>query len=179
MKHKKAGRKFGRESHQRAALFRSLTSSLVKYEKITTTLQKAKDLRRIVEKAVTMAKKANAEKNPQLLGYLHSPEDKELIGRDLIKKFISNLTKEVREKIEKFMDDPKKNEKPDYVVQYLASEGERKKGPRILRLEGLLSKLVNKIAPRFKDINGGYTQIFKLGVRRGDSADMAVIQFTR
>jgi len=57
MRHKKIGRKFGRESHQRLALLRSLCTSLVKYEKIETTLQKAKDLRREIEKAVTIAKK--------------------------------------------------------------------------------------------------------------------------
>ena len=57
MRHKKTGRKFGRESHQRIALLRSLCTSLVKYEKIETTLQKAKDLRREIEKALTIAKK--------------------------------------------------------------------------------------------------------------------------
>ena len=62
MRHKKSGRKFGRESHQRKALLRSLCTSLVKYEKIETTVQKAKDLRREIEKAVTIAKKMNVIK---------------------------------------------------------------------------------------------------------------------
>jgi ribosomal protein L17 len=57
MRHLKTGRKFGRQSDQRKALLRSLCTSLVKYEKIETTLQKAKDLRREIEKAVTLAKK--------------------------------------------------------------------------------------------------------------------------
>ena len=46
MRHQKTMRKFGRESHQRKALLRSLCTSLVKYERIETTLQKAKDLKR-------------------------------------------------------------------------------------------------------------------------------------
>jgi len=52
MRHKKIGRKFGRQADQKQALLRSLCSSLVKYERIQTTLAKAKDLRRIIEKAV-------------------------------------------------------------------------------------------------------------------------------
>lgn len=179
MRHSKIGRKFGRESHQRTALLRSLCSSLVKYERIETTLQKAKDMKRIIERAVTMAKAENAEKNPELLKFFHSSHDKELIGRDAIKKFISNLNKEIREQVEKYIADPKANQKPEIVTEYLASEGDRAKGPRILRLEGLLSKLVKRIAPRYKDVNGGYTRIFKTGYRRGDAAEMCIIEFTK
>ncbi len=62
MRHRKIGRKFGRESHQRKALFRSLCTSLVKYERIETTLHKAKDLRRQIEKAISVAKRLHAAK---------------------------------------------------------------------------------------------------------------------
>lgn len=179
MKHQKIGRKFGRESHQRVALIRSLCTSLVKYERIETTLHKAKDLRRVIERAVTMAKKDNAQKNPELANFFHAYGDKEIIGRDDIKRYLSNLKKDVREKVEKYLEDPAKNEKPEFVLEYLASVGDRAKGPRILRLEGVLTKLVKRIAPRFKDTNGGYTRIYKLGCRRGDSAEMAVIEFTK
>ncbi len=177
MRHKKIGRKFDRESHQRTALLRSLCSSLVKYERIQTTLPKAKDLRRIIEKAVTMAKKEGAEKKDELVNFFHSSEDKEIKGREAIRKYISNLPKVLREKAEKYLEDPKKNPKPEFVVEYLASDGERAKGPRILRVEGIITKLVKRIAPRFKEVGGGYTRIFKLGKRRGDAADMALIEF--
>ena len=40
-----------------------------------------------------------------------------------------------------------------------------------------LSKLFDEIAPRFAERNGGYTRVIKLGVRRGDAAELAVIQF--
>ncbi|MFZ2958981.1 MAG: L17 family ribosomal protein [Candidatus Ozemobacteraceae bacterium] len=179
MRHQKIGRKFGRESHQRTALFRSLCTSLVKYERITTTLQKAKDMRRIIEEAVAIAKKPEAAINPRLAGYFHSVADREIVGRQNIKNYCSNLTKEVREKLEKYFEDPKKNEKPECIVEYLASEGDRAKGPRMLRVEGVMTKLLTRIAPRFKDISGGFTRIYKLGYRRGDAAEMAIIEFSR
>jgi len=179
MRHAKIGRKFGRESHQRVALLRSLCTSLVKYERIVTTLPKAKDLRRVIERAVTMAKTENAMKKSQLANFFHATQDREIIGRESIKKYISNLKKDNREKAAKYLDDPKKNPKPEFVLEYLPATEERKKGPKILRIEGILTKLVNRIAPRFKDTNGGYTRIYKLGIRRGDSAEMALIEFTK
>ena len=179
MRHQKIGRKFGRESHQRAALLRSLSTSLVKYERITTTLEKAKDLRRVIEEAVTLAKDEKAEKNVRLANYFHATDDKEIIGRQAIKSYLSNLSKDLREKLEKYMEDPKKNEKPEIVLEYLASEGDRAKGPKILRVEGILTKLIKRIAPRFKGVSGGYTRIYKLGQRRGDNANLAIIEFSR
>jgi large subunit ribosomal protein L17 len=56
MRHGNAHRKFNRRSNQRTALFQHLASALIKHEQITTTLPKAKDLRPIVEKLVTLAK---------------------------------------------------------------------------------------------------------------------------
>lgn len=57
MRHKKKGRKFTKSKDQRRALFRSLSSSLILEEKITTTEAKAKELRSFVEKSITRAKK--------------------------------------------------------------------------------------------------------------------------
>lgn len=178
MRHKKIGRKFGRESHQRKALLRSLCTSLVKYERIQTTLAKAKDLRRVIEKAVTIAKSGEASlKKPELINFFHSPEDKEIVGRENIKRYISNLPKEIREQAEKYLENPTQNPKPDFILEYLTNQGDRANGPKILRVEGVLTKLVKRIAPRFKNQNGGYTRIFKLGKRRGDAAEMALIEF--
>lgn len=56
MRHRMSGRKFNRRTSQRKALFSSLAKSLLKYEQIVTTLPKAKDLRPIVEKMITLGK---------------------------------------------------------------------------------------------------------------------------
>jgi large subunit ribosomal protein L17 len=56
MKHRVAGRKLGRTSEHRTALFRNMAAALIKHEQIKTTLPKAKELRPYVEKLVTLAK---------------------------------------------------------------------------------------------------------------------------
>ena len=57
MRHGNAHRKLGRTTSHRLAMFRNMAASLIKHEQITTTLHKAKDLRPIVEKLVTLGKK--------------------------------------------------------------------------------------------------------------------------
>lgn len=57
MRHRRAGRKLGRTSAHREALLRNLTSSLLLYEKIITTEAKAKELRRVAERMITLAKR--------------------------------------------------------------------------------------------------------------------------
>ncbi|KAF1685487.1 50S ribosomal protein L17 [Pseudoxanthomonas broegbernensis] len=56
MRHQKAGRKFGRTSAHREAMFRNMAASLFKHELIKTTLLKAKELRRVAEPLITLAK---------------------------------------------------------------------------------------------------------------------------
>ncbi len=56
MRHRNSGRKFGRDSSHRAAMFRNMTASLVEHELIKTTLPKAKELRRVAEPLITLAK---------------------------------------------------------------------------------------------------------------------------
>ncbi|MDO4709378.1 MAG: 50S ribosomal protein L17 [Pseudomonadota bacterium] len=56
MRHKNAGRKFSRTSAHREAMFKNMAASLIKHEIIKTTLPKAKELRRVVEPLITLAK---------------------------------------------------------------------------------------------------------------------------
>lgn len=73
MRHQKSGRKLNRNSTHRRALMRSLTISLVEHESITTTVAKAKELRRFVERLITLGKRAqdsaNAGDQPQAIAY--------------------------------------------------------------------------------------------------------------
>jgi large subunit ribosomal protein L17 len=115
MRHRVKGRKLGRSPAHRKALFRNQLASLVREERIKTTLHKAKELRPIAEKVVTQGKRDTLHARRQVNRWL--PE------RQLVKKVFDD------------------------------------------------------IAPRFRDRPGGYTRIVKLGPRRGDGAEMAVIEF--
>jgi len=57
MRHRKSGRKLGRNSSHRKAMFRNMAASLFRHETIRTTLPKAKELRRVAEPLITLAKK--------------------------------------------------------------------------------------------------------------------------
>jgi len=59
MRHKKFGRRFSRDSGHRQAMFSNMAASLIRHEQIVTTLPKAKDLKRVVDKYVTLAKRGD------------------------------------------------------------------------------------------------------------------------
>jgi large subunit ribosomal protein L17 len=59
MRHKKAGRRFSRDSAHRQAMFSNMAASLIEHEQIITTLPKAKDLQRVVDKYITLAKRGD------------------------------------------------------------------------------------------------------------------------
>jgi len=62
MRHRKSGRKLGRNSAHRKAMYRNMAASLVRHETIRTTLPKAKELRRVVEPLITLAKEDGASR---------------------------------------------------------------------------------------------------------------------
>ncbi len=70
MRHRSAGRKLNRTSKHRQMLFRNLSQALIKHEQIVTTLPKAKDLRPIVEKLVTLGKRGGLHARRQAFAQL-------------------------------------------------------------------------------------------------------------
>jgi large subunit ribosomal protein L17 len=74
MRHSLAGRKLNRTSSHRKALFKNLSQALIRNEQIITTLPKAKDLRPIVEKMVTLAKQGSLHARRQLISKLQDQE---------------------------------------------------------------------------------------------------------
>ena len=83
MRHGVAGRKLGVTSSHRQAMFRNLAAALIKHEQITTTLPKAKDLRPIVEKLVTLGKRGDLHARRIAISRLRDA--------DLVKKLIDVL----------------------------------------------------------------------------------------
>jgi large subunit ribosomal protein L17 len=114
MRHKKSGRKLGRTSSHREAMYRNMVTSLFEHERIVTTREKAKELRPIAEKMISLAKRGDLHARRQALSFIRSKE--------------------------------------------------------------VVHKLFTDIQEQFADRNGGYTRIIQTGVRRGDSASMAIIE---
>ena len=78
MRHRKSGRHLNRTSSHRQAMFRNMASSLLRYETIKTTLPKAKELRRVVEPLITLAKEDGVAKRRLAFSRLR---DKEMVGK--------------------------------------------------------------------------------------------------
>jgi len=70
MRHRQSGRKLNRRSGHRKAMFANLAAALIKHEQITTTLPKAKDLRPVVEKLITLGKRGGLHARRQALAVL-------------------------------------------------------------------------------------------------------------
>jgi large subunit ribosomal protein L17 len=115
MRHGMAGRKLGVTSTHRQAMFRNMAVALIKHEQITTTLPKAKELRPVAEKLITLGKR----------GGLHA----------------------------------------------------RRQAHAQLRDDVIVDKLFGALADRYKARAGGYCRVLRAGMRHGDAADMAVIEF--
>ena len=114
-------RKLSRKSNQRKALLRDLITDLILNGRSETTVSKAKELKRLADKMVTLGKANTLASRRQAAEMIRFEKDDE----------------------------------GNYAIQ----------------------KLFNEIAPRYAERNGGYTRVLKLGTRRGDATEMAIIEF--
>jgi large subunit ribosomal protein L17 len=115
MRHKKAGYKLKRDPGARKALFKGLVTSIIQEERVVTTVPKAKAVRPLVEKMITLAKRDDT---------LHA----------------------------------------------------RRQAAAFLETPDAVQKLFDKLGARFGQRNGGYTRIVRLGPRKGDGAEQAMIE---
>lgn len=154
MRHAKTGRKFGRNTPHRRAMFRNLAANLVLHERVETTDAKAKELRRIVERLITQATR---------LG-------------DALTVDVGKLKDEEREKVV-----ARRVHAQRLVASFLPKTGTATKSDGTTEEVDLVYKLFHDIAPRFlarvkEKKGGGYTRITKMLARRGDNAPLSVIE---
>jgi large subunit ribosomal protein L17 len=83
MRHRKAGRQLGRDSQHRRSLFRNLVSSFLHYERVETTSAKAKEIRSIADRMITLGKRGDLAARRMALSYLQS--------RDVVAKLFSEI----------------------------------------------------------------------------------------
>ncbi len=162
MRHRKAGRRLGRDTGHRRALYRNLMTDLFRHERIQTTEAKARAIRPLAERLVTKARKARTERVVELA----QQRDEEKLRAWFNAKRAGQLI-ELAEQGE------------DEALESMASAMAlhvRRQVLRELHDKDVAHKLVEEIAPRFEDRPGGYTRMFKLGMRRGDAAKMALLE---
>lgn len=83
MRHKYSGRKLGRTSSHRNAMFRNMVTSLFEHERIVTTTEKAKEARPIAEKMITLAKRGDLHARRQALSFIRS--------KDIVEKLFTEI----------------------------------------------------------------------------------------
>jgi large subunit ribosomal protein L17 len=89
MRHRLSGRKFSRRSAHREAMFDNLAHALLKHEQITTTLPKAKDLRPIAEKLITLGKRGGLHARRQLIATLQDAKLADKVMTTLAERYAS------------------------------------------------------------------------------------------
>lgn len=87
MAHRVAGRKLGRATDHRLALFRNLTTDLLKYEKIITTEAKAKEVRGFAERMITLGKKGDLHARRRALGFIYDKKVVEKVFDELAPRY--------------------------------------------------------------------------------------------
>lgn len=154
-----AYRKLGRTSSQRKALLRNQVTNLLYHGKIKTTEAKAKEIRKIAEKLITVAVK---EKDNFEEVTVTSKKGGESVEKTIKKDMPSKLN--ARRKILSVL----------YPVVEVPADGRKKRANTVN--VNMANKLFDEIAPKYVDRKGGYTRIVKIGQRRGDGAMEVIIE---
>lgn len=168
-------RKLGRATDQRKAVLKGLVTSLFQNGKIETTEARAKEVKNIAEKLISTAvKEADNFTSKQVK-----------VSSAKLDSTGKKITKTVTSKNGKKYEVVDREIKTDMVAVDSPSRlNARKKAIswlyKVKDSEGknlnLADKLFSEIAPKYKDKNGGYTRIYKLGPRRGDAAEMVILE---
>ena len=166
-------RKLGKTSSQRKAFLRNQVTALIANGKIVTTEARAKEVRKIAEKLITLAIKEKDNFEEVTVSAKVPRKDKD--GKR-VKEVVDGKKVTVYDTVEKTI----KKDKPSrlharrkmletlYTVTEVPKESAGKK--RNTKEVDLVAKLFDEIAPKYEGRNGGYTRIVKIGLRKGDAA---------
>ena len=172
-------RKLGRTSSQRKALLRNQVTNLLYHGKIVTTEAKAKEIRKIAERMITLAvkEKDNFETVTVTAKVARKDENgkrvKEVVEGKKVTVF-DEVQKEIKKDSASRLHARRQMLKVLYPVTEVPAKAAGRKANTVS--VDMTEKLFTEIAPKYADRNGGYTRIIKKGPRRGDAAEMAFIE---
>ena len=164
-------RKLGRTADQRKALLRGLVTDLIWYGRIETTEAKAKEVRRIADRMITLAVK-ECENTVSVTKETHNDKG-QLVTLEVTNDAPSKL--HARRLMMAYLYDLQEQKKQDESKADFKERTKDNKHP-------VVEKLFREIGPKYKARNaekncsGGYTRIYKLGPRRGDAAEMVILE---
>jgi len=165
-----ANRKLGKPSDQRVALLRSQTTALLWNGKVVTTEARAKEVRSIAEKIITLA--VREYDNSETVEKESRNEKSQIVKRDVVNDKPSKLAAR-RAMMAYLYDIPEAKANKESKSEYTERTKER--------AHPVVEKLFRDIAPKYakraeSGKKGGYTRMYKLGPRRGDAAEMVVLE---
>ena len=180
-------RKLGRTSSQRKAMLRALTTQLIHHGKIITTETRAKEVRRMAEKLITLAVKE--QDNYETVTVTAKVPQKDAYGKR-VKTEVNGKKVTVYDEIERSIkkDNPSRLLARRKILSVLypvtdtpigtftkTPEGKRRNRKESKPVD-IANVMFEKWAPKYTGRNGGYTRIIKMGPRRGDAAEMVLLE---
>ena len=168
-------RKLGKSTDIRLAMLKTQVSDLLLHGQIETTLARAKEIAPLAEKLIALAirEKDNYETVDAKVvkAKLDSNGNKvtELVKSKNGKEFLKVVKEETTEKRQKDM--PSRLNARRIMIKNLNKVKDSEGNP-----VDLTAKLFNEIAPKYEGRQGGYTRIIKVGQRRGDAAEVAILK---
>ena len=157
-------RKLGRTSSQRKALLRSQVTALIENGKIVTTEARAKEVKKMAEKLITLAVKE--KDNYETVKVSAKVPKKDAEGKKVT--VYETVEKEIKKDLPSRLHARKQMDKVLYTVTEVPTAAAGKK--KNTKTVDLTNKLFDEIAPKYAGRQGGYTRIVKIGLRKGDAA---------
>ena len=168
-------RKLGRTTDQRLAMLRGLTTDLLLHGKIETTEARAKEVKAIADSLVALAIKEKDNFDMVDVKVVKAKLDDK--GNKVTELVKSKNGKEYLKVVKEETTESRQKDKPSRLnarrkIMRKVNKVKDENGNTV----DIPAKLFNEIAPKYADRVGGYTRILKAGPRRGDAAEVAILQ---
>lgn len=170
-------RKLGRPTDQRLALLRNQVTNLLYHGSIVTTDTRAKEVRKLAEKLITVAIKEHSNfTEVEVEAKVARKDESGARVKQVVNGKKVTVYDKVRKTIKKDNDSRVAARRRILASLYKVTEKPDLKKKRKTVSVDMAEKMFGEIAPKYKDRNGGYTRMTKMGPRKGDGAEMVILE---